>query len=338
MTFIQPNRGVHVGLQAFGLLLHKLHVLGVGDDALLEQLPHLLGTLHLPTHRVSVLDDPHGAPSVDLCPVRVMHTGLHKVILVPLRRATLHGSHKSRAHPHCVGAQRQGHGQVPPISDASCGNDGHLLAGERRLVALAQVHHHRDQNAGGDIPGVASTFAALRTNDVHSRLQGFLHVLGGTNHIHHWNASSMELVHRILRRHPHSAHKELGTHLDGNVNQLREVALRVVIVRGPCVPANLRDEQVHPKGRVGILQRGLELLELGSEHLRRVVYSSPNAKATSVGHRGSQLRTGGDVHACQKYGVLNAKQLRHRSLDLRQRAHGDDLVLSEVVARMYTKA
>jgi hypothetical protein len=51
-------------------------------------------------------------------------------------------------------------------------------------MALAEVYHGGDKNAGGDIASVTTTLTALRTDDVDPSGQGLGDVLRRADHVH----------------------------------------------------------------------------------------------------------------------------------------------------------
>jgi len=108
---------------------------------------------------------------------------MHSQILVLLRRGSLFRSDESGTDPNTLRAVHQTGGKSSSVVDTSGSNDMDLImsdissnqfgktyrsAGQRRLLALANVDTGRDQDRGGGSPGVSSTFTSLGADEVHT--------------------------------------------------------------------------------------------------------------------------------------------------------------------------
>jgi len=58
---------------------------------------------------------------------------------------------------------------------------------------------------------VSATLSALCADYVNTSFQGFRDMLWRSDHVHHWYASSVQLVDSKFGRHPNSTHEELCT-------------------------------------------------------------------------------------------------------------------------------
>ena len=67
------------------------------------------------------------------------------------------------------------------------------------------------------LPGVAAALTTLGADDIHTLLQGIVHVLRRPHHVHHGDLRRMELLDEPLRRHPDRADEELRALLDDEV-------------------------------------------------------------------------------------------------------------------------
>ena len=123
-------------------------------------------------------------------------------------------------------------GESTAIIDSTGANDINGLASELRLLALADVDAGRDQNAGRDVTSVSSTLTGLGANKVATDIDGLLDVLGVANHVHDRDPGLVQLVDGPNRGNADSADEELGLLLNDNVEELRELALGVVVLRG----------------------------------------------------------------------------------------------------------
>jgi len=158
----------------------------------------------------------------------VMSCSFHNSFLVLRWGAALHGGHEASADPDGVGTQGERHRQTTAVVDAACRNDGHLLSGQGSQFALAEVDNHGDEDAGGNFSGVATTFPTLSAYDVNTRIKCLLNVVGRANHVHHGNASSVQLVNRVLGRHTHGADEQLSPLIDNDINQFWKLPFGVV--------------------------------------------------------------------------------------------------------------
>ena len=167
---------------------------------------------------------------------------------------------------------------------------------------------------------MTTTFTALCANDINTRLDAVLDVLGRTNHVHHKDAVLVHLVDNPLGRNTDRRHKQLGARFNNHIHKLRERPVRVIIVGFAGAFADLGQEQIDAKRRVLVLEVVLEVLDGLFEHLRGVVDTANDTKASCVRHGGGEGRARGDVHPGEDDGVLDPEEfglrLRVRSVSL----------------------
>ncbi len=176
--------------------------------------------------------------------------GLDDRLLVALGRARLGGADEARADPGGLGAEGQRHGEPAAVHDAAGGHDVDRLVGKRRQVATAEVNDGRDEDAGGDVARVSAALAALRADQVDAGGERVGHVLRRADHVHDEDPRAVEAVHGPARRDAHRRHKQPRAAADHNVQQLRQAALRVVLVGRARALADLGQQQVHAKRRL----------------------------------------------------------------------------------------
>mmetsp|Transcript_133079 Transcript_133079/g.332192 ORF Transcript_133079/g.332192 Transcript_133079/m.332192 type:complete len:288 (+) Transcript_133079:268-1131(+) len=282
MRLLDTHRGQHILQLTLRLLLHHALVPADGKRPLLKQLLQLITAVLLPIDCVGVLDHPHGSACVDQAPMSVMSTRLDNVFLVPFGRSAFHRRHKSCAHPHGISSKRERHGQTSAIIDATGGNHWHRLTCQRRHPTLAQINNHWNQNARCHFPCMATALTSLCTNNVNAGCKCLLNMVWRSNHVHDRNASCMQLVDHVFWGHAHCTHEELCAHLNGDVNQLGQVALCVIIICLARPTTDLWQQQVNAEGCIRNLQVVLQLLDLRSEELRSVVHPSKHSQATCI--------------------------------------------------------
>jgi hypothetical protein len=75
------------------------------------------------------------------------------------------------------------------------------------------------------------------------------------------------------------------------------------------VASNLGQQQINAKGGVLVLQVLLHVFDLVPQHVGRVAHATNDTETTSVRDGGSKLGAGGNVHAGQQDGVLDAEHV-----------------------------
>ncbi len=96
-------------------------------------------------------------------------------------------------------------------------------------MALDEIRHSGNQNRGGNVTRVAAALAALRAHNIAASVQRVLDMLRRTNHVHHSDAGLVQLVDRPARWHADSRHKQRCARLNDNIDQLRQLALCVIL-------------------------------------------------------------------------------------------------------------
>lgn len=316
--------------------------LTVRDDTLVRQLADLV-RLHLPAldvfggaHAERTAGEDDGA---DVCLVRRRDDGL----LVLAGRLRLDAGHEARADPDTVASVHQRGGKRLAAVDAAGGDGDDVSARQWALAAAAQVHDARAQDGERHVARVATTLATLVDDHVGAGVQHALDVLGVADDARHKDVVGVKLVHDPLgrdtngraagtvkkeRQHSVSgqyekegrspaldAHEELGAKLNDDVDELRQLALCVVVVGLARVATDLGQQEIDAKGRVLVLEAVLEVLQLAAQDLGRVVDTTHHTEAAIVGHGRRQTGARGDVHARQHDGLGQPKLLRERCLD-----------------------
>jgi len=239
------------------------------------------------------------------------------LLLVLLGAARLHSGHEARSNPDAAGALHQAGGQTPSVGDAACGNhEGVLLAAqELGLVLPRHVHDGRDQDAVGDVARVSATLTALRAHHVDTQLQSLDGMLGVSDHVHDQNAGVMQPVDDALGRDAHGGHKQLGARLDGDVDQLVQLAVGVVVVGLAGVAADLGEGEVDAEGQVRGFEKGLHLGDDFPQLVGRVHEAADDAETAGVGDGGGQCAARGARHAGEDDGVFYPQELSQRRCD-----------------------
>lgn len=144
----------------------------------------------------------------------------------------------------------------------------------------------------------------------------------------------MELVDDGLGRDTDGADEQFGTAVDYYVDELVELALRVVVAGNPlatftsCVLENryvlglsraatdLGEEQIDTEGRTLVVKEALQLGDLLAEHVWGVANATEHTKTSGVGDSGSELRACCYVHTGEQHRVLDLQQVGELCADL----------------------
>ncbi|KXH66369.1 hypothetical protein CSAL01_11583 [Colletotrichum salicis] len=226
----------------------------------LRQPPNLLRP-RVPPSDILIRLHPQRPPTNHKRPLRPLEPARHNFLLVLLATTRLHARHEPRANPHANGPLHQRTRQTPPvIHPARRDNKRRRTLEHRRAIPPRDVHHRGDQHRIRHVPRMAPSLPALSAHDIHPQLERLdsplNHVFGG---------------------HPDRTHKQPRPRGDGDVNQLVELAARVIVVRLARVPADLRQREVYAKGKIGGLEIGLHLGNDLAELVGRVLEAADNA-------------------------------------------------------------
>ncbi|EXF83100.1 hypothetical protein CFIO01_06996 [Colletotrichum fioriniae PJ7] len=196
-------------------------------------------------------------------PLRPLKPARHNLLLVLLATPGLHARHEPRANPHAHGPLHQRTRETPSVIHAARGDHQRGRPLEHgRLIPPRDVHHRGDQHRIRHVPRVPAPFPALRADDIDAQIQRLHSVLRMPDHIHHIDPRPVQPLNHFFGGDPHRAHKQPRAGRNRNIDELVELAARVIVVRLARVPADLRQREVDAKGEVG----GLEIrLHLGND-------------------------------------------------------------------------
>lgn len=237
-----------------GLVVNILHVFKVvldRDDTLASELLDLLGTVLLPVGDVCVIADSHrpalehvskswqkpeqwgeqNAYSEDDGSDVVVETGGANSLLVVLGGTGLISKDESSTNPDTGSTEHEGRGNALAVEDTAGSNNLDGLAGHGAGLALAELSHGRDKDAGRDVSGVATTLTTLGADDVDTNVETLLYMLGVADHVHIKDSSRVQSVNDMLWWHTDGRDEQLGAALDNNGDQLVKLSLGVVVAR-----------------------------------------------------------------------------------------------------------
>ena len=125
---------------------------------------------------------------------------------------------------------------------------------ERARAATADVNALRDQYQRGDFAGMATAFGPLGYDQVYPCTQRLFNVLRVADHIPYHHPASVKLVDRPARGHADGADEECRALGDDDVDELWQVAMRVVVVGFARVATDLGDGEVYPERPIRVIQ------------------------------------------------------------------------------------
>ncbi|KAK7456275.1 hypothetical protein Landi51_02518 [Colletotrichum acutatum] len=210
----------------------------------------------MPPPNVLIRLHPQRPPANHQRPLRPLKPARHHLFFVLLATPSLDTRHEPRANPHADSPLHQRTREAPAVIHPARGDHQRSRPLQhRRLVPPRDVHHRRDKHRIRHVPRVSAPLPALRTNNIHTQIQRLHSMLGMPDHIHNIDPRLVQPLNHLLRWHPHRANKQPRARGDGNVDELVELAARVIVVRLARVPADLRQREVDAKGEI----RGLEI-------------------------------------------------------------------------------
>lgn len=80
--------------------------------------------------------------------------------------------------------------------------------------------------------------------------------------------------------------------------------------------SNLRNQKIHAKWRILVLQEALEFRNLLSEHIGCVPHSTNDTEAAGVCDRCSEFGAGRHIHTSEKNGVIDFEKVGDRGTNL----------------------
>lgn len=211
------------------LITELLEVVLDRDHTLGRQVLDLLLSVLLPVADVLVLADAHWATREDDGADVVVEAGRDNGVLVGLGRTSLVGDDEARSDPDGAGAEHEGCGQGLAVEDAAGGDDLDWLSGHGRRLALDELDNSGDENGGWDVAGVAASLATLGDDEIDTEIKALLHMLWVADHVHVENAICVEPLDDVLWWDTDGRDEDLCTALNNDINELVELALRVIV-------------------------------------------------------------------------------------------------------------
>jgi hypothetical protein len=200
------------------IVTQLLQVVLDGQNALASQLLDLSCSVLLPILNVWVLADTEGPPGEDDCADVVVEARCGDGFLVSFGGTGLLSKNEASSNPNARSTKVEHGSDGLATEDATSGDDLHLLAGERRLVALDHLDRGGDEDRCRCIASVSTTLATLRADDVDTEVEALLDVLGMTDHVHVEDAVLVQLLDNGLGWDTDGGDKELSSRVDDNVD------------------------------------------------------------------------------------------------------------------------
>lgn len=141
----------------------------------------------------------------------------------------LFGENESSSDPNGASTELKGSRERLAVEETAGGDDLHGLAGQRALVSLDQGSNGRDEDRSGDITSVAATLATLGADEINTKLEALLDMLGVSDHVHVENSGLVELLNNVLGWDTDGGDEETSTRVDDNVNEGIELSLGVIV-------------------------------------------------------------------------------------------------------------
>jgi len=202
----------------------------VGDDTLRGELLDLIAPVLVPVLDVLVLAHSERAASVDEGGDGILETSAKDELLVELGGTSLNRSDETGSNPDSLSTPGEVGGESSAVIDSTGTDNVDGLAVELGELALADVDASRDENAGRDVSGVASSLTGLGADDVATGVDGLLDMLGVADHVHDGDAGLVKLVDGPLGGNTDGGNKELCLLRNDNLDELRKLALGVVVL------------------------------------------------------------------------------------------------------------
>ena len=245
--------------------------------------------------------------------LRVVEAARDHGALVRLAARRLRARHEPRPDPDPGRALHQRRRDGAPARDAARRDHERRLrppAEHRGPVPRRHVRDGGDQHRPRHVAGVAAPLPALRAHHVDARVERLDGVLRVPHHVHDEDAGPVQLVDDPGGRHAHRADEQPRPARDRDVDQLAELAPRVVVVGLARRPAHLRERQVDPEGPVlRVPEERLHLRDDLPELVRRVLEPADHAEPARVRHGGRERPARGPRHARQDDRVLDPEEL-----------------------------
>lgn len=140
--------------------------------------------------------------------------------------------HEAGTDPYGASSQHEGCCNTLAIEQTARGNDLDLIARHRAFCAFYHFGDCRDEDGGGDIAGVAASFAALGANHVCADVEAFLHVFGVANHVHVKDACFVQALDDVDWGDADGGDEEFSAGVDDDGDEVVEFAFCVIVAEG----------------------------------------------------------------------------------------------------------
>jgi hypothetical protein len=135
---------------------------------------------------------------------------------------------------------------------------------------------------------VAAALAALGTHEINAQIKGLDRMLRVSDHIHDQNPRLVKPIDDPPWRHADGRHEQARAGLDGDVDELVELAVGVVVVRGAGAASDLGEGEVDTEGEGRVAEGGFELGDDLAELVGGVLEAADDAEAAGVGDGGGE--------------------------------------------------
>ena len=140
-------------------------------------------TINIPVINVRCPSYSEGTTSVNQSGNGILVASTQERILVRLGCTSLGTRNETSTDPNTLSAPSQVGSKTPTIVNTTSTDHVDGLTSQGGFVTLAGIDTGGDEEGGGDITSVSSTFTSLGTDEVNTGFNGFGDVLGVANHL-----------------------------------------------------------------------------------------------------------------------------------------------------------
>jgi hypothetical protein len=148
---------------------------------------------------------------------------------VSFRGTSLVTQNEACSNPHGGCTEHKSSSNRLAAEETTGSNNLHGLASEWALMALDQLGNGRDQDGGWDITSMTTTLTTLGADNIGTKVEALLDVLGVSDHVHVEDTVLVKLLHDGARRNTDSADKQSGATFNNNINERIELSVRVIM-------------------------------------------------------------------------------------------------------------